>query len=79
MKSPIILEGPAFDWKAGADAADRIQGPSGINWGAAIMADPGVMSCPSCKTHLWCEGHVVRCPECGHEFKTRLHPEERIQ
>lgn len=73
MKSPIIIEGHPADWEAHGRAADRVQNPGGgVNWGAAMLADPGVMSCPACGEHMWCEGLRVRCPYCAHEFDTRL-------
>jgi uncharacterized Zn finger protein (UPF0148 family) len=72
MKSPIILEGESFDWKAGQKAASHVINNNGsINWTAAMLADPGVMSCPSCGIHLWWEGKRVRCPDCGHEWNVK--------
>lgn len=72
MKSPIIIDGPAFDWEAGEEAVSNVVGADGEpNMGAAMFADPGVMSCPACSEHLWREGHNVRCPKCGHEWDTR--------
>jgi len=73
MKDPIILEGPPIDWGHHREQSQRVMDPSGeINWGAAFGADPGVMSCPHCKTHLWQGGYRVKCPECSTEFDTPL-------
>ena len=71
MKRPIIIEGPPFDWEAGAKALGGVCDGGEPNWGAAACADPGVMKCPGCDEHLWREGHVVRCPHCSCEWDTR--------
>jgi hypothetical protein len=72
MKSAKIIEGQPFDWKRGAEAMDHIANDDGsINWGAAFCADPGVTSCPSCKTYFWAEGTKLECTECGTQFPTR--------
>jgi hypothetical protein len=82
MKSPIILEGRPFDWEFGNEASKHIlnedealtaevhEEEAPINWGAAMCADPGVMKCPGCGAFLWNEGDRVRCPDCGHEWRT---------
>lgn len=66
MKSPIILDGPPFDWDAGERLAARHGGANTIR--GAMFLDPGTMSCPGCWESLWKEGSRVRCPECGHEW-----------
>ncbi len=72
MKSAKIIEGSPFDWKRGAEAMDHIANEDGsINWGAAFAADPGVTSCPKCKTKFWAEGTRLECTECGTQFPTR--------
>ena len=71
MKSPIIIEGKAFDWNEGAKySADAVDADGNVNWQAASFADPGCMCCPKCKIYLWNEGLRVRCPDCGEEFDT---------
>ena len=71
MKSPIILDGPAFDWEEGKRCSDQVVDEDGeVNWYAAMGADPGVMACPGCGLYLWQEGDRVRCPDCGHEWVT---------
>lgn len=68
---PIILTGKAFDWDEGARyGAAAVNVDDSVNWRAAFFADPGVMSCPQCKEHLWREGDTVRCPHCSSEFET---------
>lgn len=71
MKHPIIIEGNAFDFEAASEAASQaVDNDGNVCWGAAMFADPGVMTCPSCGLYLWNEGDVVRCPDCGHEWET---------
>ena len=70
MKHPIVLEGKPFNWEEGAKYSEQAVAEDGeVNWQAAFFADPGVMLCPQCKSHLWREGTLVRCPDCGHEWK----------
>ena len=65
----VVLEGPRFDWEAGARAAENVVGDDGeINYWAAASADPGVMACPSCGVYHWREGTRVRCANCAHEW-----------
>lgn len=72
MKHPIILDGSAFDWAEGERYAQRAVDDDGnVDWMAAAFADPGIMSCPGCGVHLWAEGWTVRCPDSGHEWRTR--------
>jgi hypothetical protein len=71
MQHPIIIEGRAFDWQAGNEAARHLFHDDGEpNWRAAFSADPGVMSCPFCDTSMWDEGTRVECPVCHQEFRT---------
>jgi len=82
MKHPIILEGEGFDWERGSEASEHIvneddrllseihEEETPVNWWAAFAADPGVMGCPNCEEYLWNEGIRVRCPTCGHEWRT---------
>jgi hypothetical protein len=71
VKSPIIIEGKAFDWHEGAEySAKAVDSDGNVNWQAASFADPGVIACPKCKAYLWNEGLRVRCPDCGEEFDT---------
>jgi ssDNA-binding Zn-finger/Zn-ribbon topoisomerase 1 len=72
MKSPILLEGPAFDWAEGEKhGAQAVDDDGNVNWMAAMFADPGCMKCPGCSEYLWREGYRVRCPDCGHEWVTQ--------
>jgi len=72
VKRPIILDGPAFDWAEGERYSQAaVDDDSNVDWMAAMWADPGIMSCPGCSVHLWAEGHTAKCPECGHEWRTR--------
>ena len=69
MKSPIIHTGTPFDWGEGNKFSQMVMREDGeVNWGAAFMADPGVMFCPKCKEHLWNEGDDVECPVCHHRW-----------
>lgn len=78
MKPPIIHDGKPFDWKKGAEAASQIVQPDGsIHWGAAFMADPGVMKCPGCGAWLWQEGRIVECPDCGEAWNQHKQSAER--
>lgn len=70
MKRPIILDGKAFPWGEPNPRGSVIDEDGDVNWGAAAWDDPGVMSCPKCKSYLWNEGMRVRCPDCGEEFDT---------
>jgi hypothetical protein len=70
MKNVIILEGKSFDWEQGNKAAKHAVDDEGnVNWYAAFGADPGVMSCPKCGTYFWREGTLVKCTECGEEWR----------
>lgn len=72
MKHPIIIDGPAFDWEEGErNGAQAVDDDGNVNWGAAMCADPGVMKCPGCAEYLWAEGWTAKCPDCGHEWRTR--------
>jgi len=66
MERPIIHSGEPFDWDS--PKPDVVDDDGNVNWRAAMMADPGVMSCPACEAHLWAEGHEVECPHCGHRW-----------
>ena len=78
MKEPIIHDGKPFDWKAGAEAMQHAVTPEGEpNWGALMAADPGVMKCPGCGVHLWQEGRIVECPECGEAWNQAKRMRER--
>lgn len=69
MTRPIILEGKGFDWEAGNRAQEKVAEAAEegeVNWGAAMLADPGVMKCPGCGVYLDREGKKVECPDCGH-------------
>ena len=73
MKSPKIIEGKAFDWKAGAKALDRMsedfnQGKEPSMWDA-MGADPGVTKCPKCEVYYWNEGTLVECLDCGTQWR----------
>ena len=69
MKSPIILQGEAFDWNKGKKCMDAAVGITGeVNWYAAFGADPGCIKCPGCQTFLWKEGKRVECPDCHTVF-----------
>lgn len=51
------------------NAADHVVNDDGsINWRAAFFADPGVKSCPRCKTYFWNEAAVMECPDCHVQF-----------
>ena len=76
MKSPIIIEGPSFDWKRGKKAMDAVISKSGdVNWGAAMAADPGVTKCPKCGGCFWKEAKLVKCTECGVSWNTENNQE----
>lgn len=76
MKDPIILEGPSINWGYHQEQLGKISNPDGsLNFGAAMGADPGVMSCPECKAYMWQGGHKVKCPDCGEEFETPWYKE----
>lgn len=70
LKHPIILEGEAFPWGEPNPFGEPTEDNPRM-WAAAAWADPGVISCPQCNVYLWHEGLRVRCPDCGHEFRTR--------
>lgn len=70
MKDVIVLEGEKFDWKEAERHQKEVVAEDGsVNWRAAFFADPGVMSCPECKVMFWREGKLVKCTECGHEWR----------
>jgi hypothetical protein len=76
MKNPIIIEGPPFDWDKGQKCLEQAVDDKGdVNWFAAFNADPGVMACPNCGIHLWNEGKIVKCPDCGHQWETNNYPQ----
>src|SRR5690606_19531332 len=72
MKHPIIIEGRPFDWEqAQEDVKRRLDPETGeMTFAAAMVADPGVLSCPFCDEMMWHEGRVVACPTCGQRFST---------
>ncbi len=66
MKHARIVSG---EYKDNFGSFDNIANDDGsINWGAAMRADPGVKSCPSCKGHFWNEAAVLECPDCKIQF-----------
>jgi hypothetical protein len=73
MKSAIVLVGPHADWDFHKEAMDRVVSEDGtVNMGAAMLADPGIMSCPNCDECFWSEGYRVRCTKCDHVWTTSL-------
>jgi hypothetical protein len=68
MKHARIISGEYAD-NFSKEAADNVIDADGeINWRAAMWADPGVKSCPKCKTHYWNEAAVMECPDCLIQF-----------
>lgn len=71
MLHPRIIEGRPFDWQTAEQEVNARLGPNGeMTFGAAMCADPGVLSCPFCGSYMWHEGRVVECPVCEQRFLT---------
>jgi hypothetical protein len=72
IRNLTVVSGEPFDWEVGKEMTNRvIRSDGSVNWGAAMAADPGCVSCPACGVHHWREGDVVRCsmPDCLHEWR----------
>jgi hypothetical protein len=68
MKHAKIISGALKDPFSEEAAANVIDDQGEVNWRAAMWADPGVKSCPKCKTHYWNEAAVMECTDCGAQF-----------
>src|SRR5690606_23674303 len=70
---PIVLDPPNFSQKeAWNECSEFVENCGGLchedgkpNLKAASGADPGVVSCPVCKTFHWAWGNVQQCTQCS--------------
>lgn len=68
MKHARIISGAYQDCFNKEAQENVIDADGEVNWRAAMWADPGVKSCPTCKTHYWNEAEVMECPDDGTRF-----------
>jgi len=63
--TPIIISG---EFKEPFKDVNPILDDGSVNWGAAMLADPGVKKCGDCNTFYWNLARVMRCEKCGALF-----------
>jgi hypothetical protein len=74
MEHAKIIKGDPFDWEESKEAMENVVNDSGeVNMAAAMLADPGVTSCPKCGDHYWWEGELLECLKC----QTQWNPNNR--
>ena len=79
--TPEIVSGAYAD-PFPKDLPSPVNDDGSINWGAAMLADPGIRKCGHCDTYYWNLARVMRCTKCGATFGDGVEggyhkPEER--